>query len=207
MPDPESAADSDAMPDLAACSRLFVAIVPPAAIATALHARCAALLAPHPYRCVAPERLHLTLLFLGAVAADRLAAVTAAVCLPFTPFELQLGTCEPWSHDLVVVRPATVPPSLTKLRADLTDRLTALRLTLRTDPRPFTPHLTVARRRLLGRATGLPSFLRGAAATHPPATWTVSDYSLCESLPGPPAVYRAVRTCRSPPGLTTSAGR
>ena len=38
-----------------------------------------------------PQRLHLTLHFIGAVSRDRVAALAAALQVPFEPFSMSFG--------------------------------------------------------------------------------------------------------------------
>jgi len=75
--------------------RLFVALAVPEAVRekmARMQDRLRPLAAPGDVRWVAPEQFHLTLKFLGAVAADRLDAVTkslAEACAGTAPFRLR----------------------------------------------------------------------------------------------------------------------
>lgn len=180
--------DEPAAPGAAASTRLFIALWPPPALAAALHARGAQALAGTDARREAPERLHLTLHFLGRVPRHDLPALRAALCLPFTPFELRLGACTRWPSGVVVAEPLSSPPALLALHAALAQTLAALGLP--TEARAFRPHVTLARRHAEPRLDG------PAAAA--PLRWRVRRYVLVESLPGPPAVYRVLQTCKLP---------
>ncbi len=103
-------------------------------------------------RPVRPERMHITLAFLGRVADDRLAAATEAAraaAAGHAPFELTFdhagrfpATGRPRA---VWLGPTAGTDELTRLAADtgraLADRSFAL------EDRPFSPHLTLARMR------------------------------------------------------------
>ena len=121
---------------------------------------------------VSPARLHLTLHFIGAVERQRLAAVSGALQVPMTPFELTLSRAEIWPRGLVVLHAAPVPDALIQLHARLGAALRGLGLPL--ERRHFRPHLTLARR---AAGTLLPS-------AAPALRWQVSSYVLVESMPG-----------------------
>ncbi|MDO9313118.1 MAG: RNA 2',3'-cyclic phosphodiesterase [Burkholderiaceae bacterium] len=166
-------------------ARLFVALWPPAELAAALCARYDATCGPDSMRTEAAERLHLTLHFIGDVQRSRLPELQSALCVPFDSFELRIGACERWPGGLVVARPDAVPPALTDLHAALRKVLDALGL--RTDDRPFRPHITLARR----DAGPWPAQPQAAE----PLRWPVRHYLLAESLSGSPRAYRVLKTC------------
>ena len=162
-------------------ARLFVALWPEAALASALHARCG-VCAPDPSaRVVTPQRVHLTLHFLGNVPRQRLPALVTALQVPFQPFELRFSHCEQWPHGLRVVVPDTAVPPLTQLHAALGEALQGLGLPV--EQRPFRPHLTLARR----TTAPLP------APNGPALRWPVSGYVLVESQASPPGAYKVVQ--------------
>lgn len=177
-------------------SRLFIALWPPADAAKSLRARCVEAMGSENSGCLAADRLHLTLHFIGQVDSNQRAALQDGICAPFAPFELRLSRWEAWSRGLFVSRPLVAPDALIRLHAELGHRLREL--ACRTDTRPFRPHLTLARCSVGPGATG-------AARTPqwpPPIAWLVQDFRLCESLSGPPARYLALKTC---PGLATAS--
>ncbi|HMA07197.1 MAG TPA: RNA 2',3'-cyclic phosphodiesterase [Ramlibacter sp.] len=120
-----------------------------------------------------PERLHLTLHFLGNVPAQRVAALVGGLRVPCEPFSLELGRGEVWPNGVAVLRPESVPPPLLALHAALSQRVTDFGLPV--DSRPFRPHITLAR-----RATGARAPPRG-----PRLRWQADHgYVLVSSLPG-----------------------
>lgn len=150
-------------------ARLFLALLPSDELQAAL--------ALHrdqwqwPDRCVlyAPQDWHLTLHFIGAVPRPRLDPLRAALAVPLTPFDLRLGRPERWPHGLAVLCPELVPAALQQLHDDLGQAL--LNLGLRTDTRPYRPHLTLAR----GAAQAL------APPARPLPDWRVEAYALMAS--------------------------
>ena len=152
--------------------RLFVAVWPDAAVRDALAGWQRAWTWPRGAALVPPERLHLTLHFLGDVAPAQLATLAAGLRVPFEPFELRFGHAEVWPGGTAVLRPDATPPALLRLHARLATALTALERPV--ESRPFKAHLTVAR--------------RAAGATPPPAqpqfSWRAdAGFVLVRSLP------------------------
>ena len=176
-------------------ARLFIALWPSPALAAALQVRREALGHDPAARPESAERLHLTLHFLGAVPRARLPALRVALCRPFHPFELRLERCERWSNGVLVMCPAAVPPALAALHAALGATLAALGL--RTDDRPFQPHVTLARRWPGPR----PAPSRGATALR----WQVRRYVLVESVPDQPPAYRILQRCGARPSRSPTA--
>lgn len=162
-------------------ARLFIALWPEAAFASALHAQCGVCTTDPRARVVTPERLHMTLHFLGPVPRQQLPALVSALRVPFQPFELSFSRCEQWPHGLLVVVPDTVPPPLVQLHGALAAVLQGLGLPV--DERPFRPHLTLARRH-----AGLCPDMK-----NPPLGWRVTAYVLVESQGAPAGAYRAVQ--------------
>lgn len=122
---------------------------------------------------MAPERLHLTLHFLGSIAVDRVGLVQAGVAVPFRGFELMLDRAGVWPHGIAVLLARSTPPALAHLHRDLGAALAALGVPL--EARPWQPHVTLARR------------AHGARCTTPtqPLHWQVRDgYALVRTLPG-----------------------
>ena len=154
-------------------SRLFYALWPDdrtrarlAAVADALPQR--------PGRRETTANLHITLLFLGSIAAaerDRLVTGTAAIV--GTPFSLELDHCGWWRTARVAwLAPTRIPAPLLQLASDL--RQLAHAAGIRTDERPYRPHMTLARK--VNRAPGHVEF--------PPVRWDIDGFSLLESSPG-----------------------
>ncbi len=150
-------------------TRLFVALTPDLAVRNTL----AAWRDAWPWRAratpVADARLHMTLHFLGDVAPALLVQLLPAIAMPFEPFKLEFGRTRLWQHGIAVLEPLAVPPALATLHAHLQQALQQLGLT--TDPRPFAPHVTLARR--VTEAT--------SPVTGPAFTWHVDQYCLMAS--------------------------
>jgi RNA 2',3'-cyclic 3'-phosphodiesterase len=128
---------------------------------------------PQQAALVKSDRLHVTLHFLGDIAAIRLPELKRALKLPFEPFELTLGTVAVWSNGVAVLRPDVLPPQLASLHAALAAALEKLAIPL--DERPYRPHVTLARRAFGATPPAQPLQLR----------WQVDQgYVLVRSLPG-----------------------
>ncbi|RMG34213.1 MAG: RNA 2',3'-cyclic phosphodiesterase [Gammaproteobacteria bacterium] len=123
--------------------------------------------------------LHLTLHFLGQVEEERLESLLALGRQQrFESFELVLDRIGHWSRPRVLwVGPSEIPESLSRLYGGLGQGLTQLGFEL--DPRPFAPHVTLAR-----RVARLPE---GLAFT--PLRWQVSEWALVESRAGERPLY------------------
>jgi 2'-5' RNA ligase len=136
---------------------------------------------------VAPERLHITLVFIGALEAERAAAVTAVLAPPLAspPFIVEAGG--------VGAFPARGRPrvlwagvgrgsgQLAAIATDVQHRLSSAGVTV--EERPLTPHLTLARVR---DGIGLhPARLFAGFEDTPLGEMTVSAITLFESRLSP----------------------
>lgn len=173
-------------------ARLFVALWPTAAVRTALAASSQRWTWNTGAARVDPERLHLTLHFLGEVDRERVPALHEALALPGAPFSLTLSRPVLWSGGIAVLEPARIPPELSALQAALGAALRGAGFEF--EARRWRPHLTLARR---------------AAGAVPPAscrapTWRVRDYALVES--SPPGRYTVLQRypLRDPAALERS---
>ncbi|TAN23975.1 MAG: RNA 2',3'-cyclic phosphodiesterase [Acidobacteria bacterium] len=140
-------------------------------------------------RWEAPEALHLTLRFIGAWPDARVRELEAALAdLRWPPFPLQLthlGGFPDLRRPRVLWAGIAPSPPLTALAGEISTRLAALGLA--PDPRPFTPHISLARLRPGQRPDQLTPFA--------PATWTASGFNLYETVPNtPPATRYQIRT-------------
>lgn len=153
-------------------ARLFIALWPDSAERAALAAWRDAWTWPRHATPVRTERLHATLHFLGEVPAERIAPLTAALQVPAAPFTLELGQCALWPHGIAVLEPAGVPQELLKLHDSLGQVLRGLALPV--DPRPYRPHVTMARRAANAVAPG----------SGPRIRWPVGHYALVSSADG-----------------------
>lgn len=162
----------------AAVLRLFLALWPGPAANAGLLAWRDAWQWPRDVAPVRPERLHVTLHFLGDVAAARLPELRAGLAVPFSAFELRFGRPALWPHGIAVLQPTNAPQRLQDLHACLGEA--AQRLGLRTETRPYRPHVTLAR-----AAEGAVPPVRG-----PQLRWTVRGYALVESRRAAAGQYR-----------------
>jgi len=133
--------------------RLFVAAIPPPALAQRL-AEAAASIAPPELRVTPAENLHVTIHFLGDVAPDAVAALEAdlaAAAARHTPAELSLDaiTPSPPRRPRMLWATAKATTSYTAIVDDAA-AATAPHAPNARPARPGTPHLTLAR--LRGRA-------------------------------------------------------
>jgi 2'-5' RNA ligase len=170
--------------------RLFVALEPPdivrrrlAALQTEL--RRLAGRAASDVKWVAPENVHLTLQFLGAVPEERVDGVRAAVLAAGAgspPLHLELRGAGGFPN---ARRPRVLWAGiagdlspLAELVADLGRRLGPLGF--EPEERPFSPHLTLGRSREPRGAPGLAAALAQAAEA-PAAPWRANEVVLFQS--------------------------
>lgn len=124
--------------------RLFLAVWPDAPVRDALAAWQRAWSWPPGAALVPPDRLHLTLHFLGDVAPARLPALAAGLRVRCEPFELHFGHAATWAGGTAVLRPDATPPELLRLHGRLAAALAALEVPV--ESRPYRAHVTLARR-------------------------------------------------------------
>ena len=171
--------------------RTFVAVFPPPEVREALFRAARDLPASKAFRLIGPEKLHLTLKFLGNVAEDDLSRVAQAL-EPLgerhEPFEVSTSGFGAFpSERKARILWAGVGDGSGPLRAvaqsvdDLLENAGFGR-----ERRPYVPHLT------LGRARGQGAKL-DAASVYPPALrFSVSGVDLVESVPGESGVTYSV---------------
>lgn len=157
--------------------RLFLALWPDAAVRQRLTAASSAWPWPPQAAPVPPERLHLTLHYLGERGDEAESALRQRLPPLPAPFELEFGRAALWPQGIAVLQPLAVPPGLAALRAALARTLQAIGE--RIDERPFRPHVTLARH---AQSAALP-------ADSPPWTWPVNGYALVHSVSGPALRY------------------
>ena len=127
---------------------------------------------------VRPEKLHLTLHFIGDVERKRLPELQQQLQLPFGPFRLQLGHPEIWPHGIAILRLRTIPVGIQQLQDAL--GCTLRRLDLPVDAREFQPHITLARH---ASEAALPE-------QQPLIDWDVCNYVLVESKSDADRTYK-----------------
>ncbi|TMH10721.1 MAG: RNA 2',3'-cyclic phosphodiesterase [Betaproteobacteria bacterium] len=164
-----------------ATARLFIGLWPDDEVRAALLAHREDWRWPPSAVWMAPQRLHMTMHFLGMVPRDRVPLLRQALKLAVVPFDLSLDHGEVWHGGVAVLRPSEVPAALNALH----DRLArALELIEQPTVRPeLKPHLTLAR-----HAQGaLPP--KRSAKIH----WRVARYALVESIQQPPSRYEVLQ--------------
>lgn len=155
--------------------RLFVALRVPSPVLQHLAETAAALRAElPPARWVPVANLHLTLMFLGEIAADRVEGLGEALTRCFAsrgPFQLRLrdGGCFPPRRPARVAWVGFEPaPELEELQTAVAGALTD-RLDLAAERRRFHPHLTLARPRRPWPRAAAEAWRRAFAGTQGPA--------------------------------------
>lgn len=156
----------------AATTRLFLALWPGPAAPRALAAWQARWAWPAGAAVVAPERLHVTVHFIGPVATERLPELAQALSVPVPRFDLVFDRVERWPRGLAVLCPSALPDALAALHAQLQAALQ--RQALPVEQRAYRPHLTLAR-----KAAGAL-----APAATPALRWSVRGYALVQSQNG-----------------------
>jgi 2'-5' RNA ligase len=155
--------------------RLFFAFWPDEPLRQALESARNRLF-PLSGRPVPVAGLHVTAAFLGAVSEARLGALLA-LRGPVPPLTITFDRLEYWPRPRVLVAATThLPNNLRQLVDGLWQRLD--RLGLAREPRPFRPHVTLARD------------VRSVRDNLPwaPLAWPVDRLELVESVPTPDGV-------------------
>jgi 2'-5' RNA ligase len=152
--------------------RLFFALWPTDALRASLEPGIRALQPNGAGRPQRPDQWHLTLEFLGPVAAARLADARAAADAVRAPCcEILLDTVEFWRRPEVLCLVAReTPPALADLVAQLRGALAGRGFQV--ESRPFRAHLTLARK--VHQPVAAPAFA--------PLRWPVESFALVESV-------------------------
>lgn len=126
-------------------------------------------------RRVHPEDIHLTLAFLGQVEDDRLPCLEAAAdAVQGVPFSMQVARLGHWRGPRVAwAAPTECPAGLAELEGRLWERLASCGF--EREARPFSPHITLARKARPFEARPLPE----------PIPWEAHDFVLVTSLSDP----------------------
>lgn len=152
--------------------RLFFALLPDEVLRARLAADLRPVVAVSPGRAVSAERLHITLLFLGGVAPEKLPCVeTVAARVSAACFTLVLDRIGYWRHAGVLWLGPQPSPALDALHAALAAEIAGCAIAL--EDRPYRPHLTLMRglRRQPVPLPDLPAAVR----------WEARDWALMES--------------------------
>ena len=162
------------MPDT---SRLFFALWPDDETRQAL-ARLHQSMATKGLKLVQPHNLHVTLVFLGQVDAETESLIKQAVAdITTQPFTLTFDSLSYWRRPRILClscrQPAPKPAMMLVSALDTA----AANCGLRTDTRPYTPHITLAR-----HVRHLPDI------KIEPIVWRAETFSLIESCSEPEGV-------------------
>lgn len=161
--------------------RLFLALWPGATLRARLADYRDAWRWPAGAKPVAAESLHVTLHFIGAFARARLPALVASLAaVPVARTVLRPAGAEVWRGGIAVLR-IEDDAALADLHGRVGDELTHAGIAL--DPRPFAPHVTLARKAARAEPPAAPPALR----------WRARDFALVESVPGGVARYEVLR--------------
>jgi 2'-5' RNA ligase len=163
--------------------RTFVAVFPPPELREGLFRAARDLPTSKDFRLIGPEKLHLTLKFLGDVAEDDLDRVAQALGRlrgRHEPFEVSTSGFGAFpSEKRARILWAGVGEGSGPLRAVAQSVENLLEPAgFGREQRPYVPHLT------LGRARGRGTKLDGASVSPPALRFTVSGVDLVESVPG-----------------------
>lgn len=159
--------------------RLFFALWPDAATRRGLDAIAARLHGVRGGRRTRAETLHLTLVFIGEMPADRLPEVldtATGVALP--KFEILFDRCDCWRRNHIAHLGASQTPSgLLELVARLESRLEAASIAF--DRRPYVPHVTLLRNADCSAEKTTSPLIRNPALV--PICWPARDFVLVTS--------------------------
>lgn len=153
--------------------RLFIGLWPPPEVHSALLAHAEGWSWPEAARRTPSERMHVTVHFLGNVAAARLPALREALALSWNGCDLVLDRPLVWPGGIAVLEASAVPARLLDLHAALAGRLRGEGVPV--EERRYRPHVTLARK-AFGARPPVPS---ARLAWH-----AGPQYALVRSLPG-----------------------
>jgi 2'-5' RNA ligase len=157
--------------------RLFVAIDLPSDVRTALD-KWTSLnkTAAAGYKWVSADNLHVTLKFVGERADIEVAAISQALVKVAFPAPIGLAVDGVGSFPNVLFANVRAPDALSALARDIEQCLEPLGIA--TEKRPFTPHLTLARRKEGGR------FPRDVGANEKFGQFDADEFILYQSVLG-----------------------
>jgi 2'-5' RNA ligase len=161
-------------------ARLFIGLWPPDEVRDAVLRHAGRWTWPRGARPVRPDKIHLTMHFLGSVPRDRVATLERAIAVPFDPFELRLTHGKLWPGGIAVLAPEVVPPELRVLHERLGQALEGLGQTSARSQ--LRAHVTLARHAQRAVPPAQPDDIR----------WPVRGFALIESDRRPPTQYRTI---------------
>jgi RNA 2',3'-cyclic 3'-phosphodiesterase len=125
--------------------RLFFAAFPDGETQRLIASTAASLALGEGARPVPCENYHITLAFVGEVSNAHAASLRTIVPLEVPVFTIRFDTYEHWlKSEVVVFATSECPPALHDLQCKLRRELAHHHLA--SDPRPFHPHVTIARK-------------------------------------------------------------
>ncbi|MDO9227853.1 MAG: RNA 2',3'-cyclic phosphodiesterase [Pseudomonadota bacterium] len=126
--------------------RLFFALWPDSPVRAELDAAAEKLHTLRGGRRTRADTIHLTLVFIGEIASERLGDVLAAAeGLAVPKFDLLFDHADCWRHNRVAhLGVSRTPPALSELVRQLEARLDAAAIPF--DRRPYVPHITLLRK-------------------------------------------------------------
>ena len=163
--------------------RAFVAVFPPPEVQEALHRAALALPASAAFRLTAPEKIHLTLKFLGEIPEEALVRAKESLgsaCEGHAPFEVETSGFGVFpSERRARILWAGVGEGSGRLRDLARDVESALAAVgFEREPRSYVPHMTLVRVR------GRPAGFNTGRVRAPTLRFTVGALDLVKSVPG-----------------------
>jgi 2'-5' RNA ligase len=125
--------------------RLFFAAFPDGGTRSLIASAATALALADGARRIPGENYHVTLAFVGEVSNTQAASLRTMGPVRVPAFTVRFDTYEHWLRsEVVVIAASEYPPALHELQCKLRGELA--RRDIAPDPRPFHPHVTIARR-------------------------------------------------------------
>ena len=154
--------------------RLFIALWPPEPVRDEIVRWQSQWQWPEKASVVKPERLHVTLHFLGDVAPERVLDLKYVLApIRAQHFDLHFKRSETWQHGMAVLRPESSPTQLRGLHGRI--GLALAEIGMKTEGRTDRPHVTLARRAAPAVPPQLP----------PDIMWQARDgFALVQTLSG-----------------------
>lgn len=169
---------------MASFSRLFFALWPDDKIRQELIQLCRSLPAQaKEFRWVPPHNFHVTLVFLGSIDTNSAASIKQSVeGIAVKPFELVFDRLSYWNKPKAVCLTCRQPPAPELVLLVEALGLAVARCGVQTDAKPYTPHITLARK--------APVFIEQCCEL---IVWRAESFCLVESCSEPGGVcYKVI---------------